>query len=273
MAQDDTTSGAQDTQDTQGIKLTLDSPIKFLTAAHLGTHSDYDYRPYLPREDGRPGKWLTVPGTLDPCYRGLHYTSPQYAPRWLHAACWLVEDGAAETRLFHEDKWVTRRLRLVRRLDTWNERTARLFACDCAEHVLPVFERRYPKDHRPHEAIAVARRYANGHATGEELIAAGVAAWDAAWDAAWAAAGDAAWAAARDAAWAAAGDAAWAAAGDAAWDAAWAAAGAAARDAAWAAAGDAAWAAAGDAAWAAAGAAERAWQAERLLAYLNGEIA
>ena len=81
------------------------------------------------------------------------------------------------------------------------EKLLRLFACDCAEHVLPIFEKKYPKDARPRECIAVARRYANGEASNEERAAAGAAAR--------AAAGDAAWAA-RAAAWAAAG-----AAGDA----------------------------------------------------------
>ena len=97
--------------------------------------------------------------------------------------------------------------------------------CDCAETALryiPVGE------DRPRRAIAVARLYAEGSATDDEL------------------------AAARDAAWVAAGDAARAAAGAAAWDAAWAAAGDAAGAAARAAAGDAAGAAAWDAAWAAA---------------------
>ena len=111
------------------------------------------------------------------------------------------------------------------------DKIARLMACDFAEAVLPIFEKKYPDDERPRNSIKVARRYANGKATDKELAAAGAAAWDAAW-AAWAA-GDAA----RDAA----GAAAWAA-GDAAWDAAraaWAAAWDAAR-AAWAAARDAA---------------------------------
>jgi len=100
----------------------------------------------------------------------------------------------------------------------------RLFAADCAELVLPIYEKRYPDDSRPRMAIQAARDYANGLITLEEVAAAGAAAWAAVGDAAWAAARDAAWAAARDAAWAAAWDAAWAAA-----SAAWAA-GAAARD-------------------------------------------
>jgi hypothetical protein len=70
-------------------------------------------------------------------------------------------------------------------------------------------------DDRSLTAIRVARLYAEGKATKDELAAA--------WDAAWAAARAAAWDAARDAAW----------------DAARAAARASARDAAWAAARDA----------------------------------
>ena len=102
-----------------------------------------------------------------------------------------------------------------------SERDARLFACWCAEQVLGD-----DCDPRSRAAVDVARRYALGEATSEELSAARDAAWDAAWDAA----GDAARDAARDAAGAAAW-AAWAAARDAARAAARDAARAAARDA------------------------------------------
>jgi hypothetical protein len=116
------------------------------------------------------------------------------------------------------------------------DRLARLFACDCAEAVLHIYDKDYPDDNRPREAVRVARAFAEGKATGDELAAAMDAARAAARDAARDAAWDAAWAAA----WAAARDAAWDAARDAARDAAWAAAWAAARAAAWAAARDAA---------------------------------
>jgi len=82
------------------------------------------------------------------------------------------------------------------------DREFRLFACWCAARTLPVFEKEYPDDKRPREAIRVSSRFANGKATKEELAttwdAARDAARDAAWDAARAAAWDAAWAAARD---------------------------------------------------------------------------
>ena len=99
------------------------------------------------------------------------------------------------------------------------DREFRLFACWCAARTLPVFEKEYPDDKRPREAIRVSSRFANGKATKEELATTWDTTWDATWDAAWDAAGDAARAAARDTARAAAWDAAWAAARDTARDA------------------------------------------------------
>ncbi len=55
---------------------------------------------------------------------------------------------------------------LVQRLSPAQQR---LFACDCATHVLPFFERFWPDDDRPRTAIAVARRYARGAASSAEL--------------------------------------------------------------------------------------------------------
>src|SRR5690606_37621982 len=164
------------------------------------------------------------------------------------------------------------RVRLVRRLDRWDETTARLFAADCAEAAL-LGERasgREP-DERPWAAVDAARRFARGEISRAEADAASKAA-----TAAGAAARDAARAAAR-AAWAAAEAAGWAAAADAATKAADAAT-KAADAAAWAAADAAAWAAAEAAAWdavARATAWDAAWDAKdalyrRLRLYLEG---
>jgi len=49
------------------------------------------------------------------------------------------------------------------------ERDLRLLACDYAEHVLHIFEGKYPDDKRPRTAIETARLYANGQATKEDL--------------------------------------------------------------------------------------------------------
>ena len=178
--------------------------------------------------NGEPGEWMPpIQGELVPCKNGYHLCREQDLLRWLGPTIWAAEYRGE--RIDDDEKVVVREARLIRQYTPWNERTARLFACDCAERIVHFCG----DDDRPRNAIEVARRYANGKATDEEL------------------------AAARAAAWAAAGAAAWAAA----WDAAWAAARAAARDAA----RDAAWAAA----WAAAWDAERVWQTARLMEYLD----
>lgn len=86
------------------------------------------------------------------------------------------------------------------------ERVLRLFAADCAEMVLLLFEEEHPGDDRTRRAIEAARGYALGLLTAEELAAARSAARDAAEDAFSTAAGDAAETAAAvvSAAWAAA---------------------------------------------------------------------
>jgi len=112
------------------------------------------------------------------------------------------------------------------------DQVAWLMAADCAELVLPTFERQYPDDRRPRAAIEAARGFALGTVTSTALAAAWAAARaaaSAAAMAAMAAVSAAAMAAARAAAGAAA-MAASAAASDADWAAASAAASAAAME-------------------------------------------
>lgn len=97
--------------------------------------------------------------------------------------------------------------------DAERDRLARLFACDCAESVLPIWLARHPDDDRPAAAIRAAREYARdpSSARAAKRGAASSDAWDAAnevkrsaeWSAARAAAWAAAWSAARAAAMAA----------------------------------------------------------------------
>lgn len=55
-------------------------------------------------------------------------------------------------------------------------RIKRLFAADCAENVLLIFESAYPEDGRLRNAIEVARKFTRGEATQTELAAAQAAA-------------------------------------------------------------------------------------------------
>lgn len=133
------------------------------------------------------GEWSPeIEGTLVPCHRGYHVCQESDLLEWLGPVICEAEIGGQVLRA--DGKTVARTARIVRVLDTWNERTARLFACDCAERVLPLFERECPGDTRPRAAIETARGFALGQATAKELDAAWAAARAAAWDAARAAA-------------------------------------------------------------------------------------
>lgn len=110
---------------------------------------------------------------------------------------------------------------LILRTDFIPEKELHMIAIWCFERIAqPIWEKYYPDDKRPQEAIKIKKLWLKGKATDQQLAAAVAAAR--------AATGAAAGDAARAATGAATGDAT----GDAAWDAAGAAAWAAARDAA-----------------------------------------
>jgi hypothetical protein len=161
----------------------------------------------------RPGKWMEpIKGELIPCENGYHLCRRKDIMQWLNESIYEAEYRGEIIK--QDDKIVVREVRLLRKLN-WNDKIARLFAADCAYHVLEIFERVHPDDLRPRQATEAARAFARGEINQQDMTVAWTAARDAAWDAAWTAARAAAWAATRAATRAAAR----AAAGAAAWDA------------------------------------------------------
>jgi hypothetical protein len=233
---------------------------KFLAPGRLPCHGGAGAWP-------EPGVWTPRIDRLVPCLFGYHLCFPEHLHDWLGPELWRAEwRGAC---IDAEDKIVVEQARLLERVEAWNERTARLYACDCAERVV----RLTGPDVRAVAAIAVARRFAIGEASDEEWAAArsaAEAAEGATAGATWTA--DAVWASAMAAATVSATASATASAASAAASAASAAASAAAMAAAAGAAAladAAADAAAWGAAWGAARDAERSWQTARLLATLG----
>ena len=165
---------------------------KTLTADGRGPYSRSRWE--LPR--GRRGKWMPPVARLVHCVSGYHLCREGDLVQWLDERIYTAEYRG--DRIDGDNKIVVAEARLVKRLDTWNERTARLFACDCAARALRRITRKFGKqDKRSGDAIKVARRFANGEATANELTSAARAA-----SAAWAErAASAAWSA--SAAWAA----------------------------------------------------------------------
>lgn len=136
------------------------------------------------------GEWLRVDGPLRPRKNGLHVCWVRQLVYWLGPTIWEVEvDGE---RIDQWDKIVVREARLTHRVERWTEPVARLFAADCAERALPIWERDFPHDAAPRQAVLTARRYAAGHATAAELYEAGKLAALAQHRASWAAVKDAA---------------------------------------------------------------------------------
>lgn len=145
---------------------------------------------FLPKGK-RPGKWMPKVEHVWVCSSGYHLVTITALPRWLILDCtiWEAEGRGAEDG-DAQGKTAFAQARLLRRVYL-SEKDMRLFAADCGEHVLPIFERTRPGDDRPRKAIEAARAFALGEIDQN--------AFDAAWDPAWDEEGAAAWAAAWDA--------------------------------------------------------------------------
>jgi hypothetical protein len=121
-----------------------------------------------------PNRWRSAGGgRLEPCKYGIHFCGRDQLVMWLGPQIWVFEDGSPDETIDAGDKLVTRRGRVVLQLETWNARSARLFATDCAESVLDLIPRarRAPFAN----AVRVARAFARGEATDQERHRAWVA--------------------------------------------------------------------------------------------------
>ncbi len=129
-------------------------------------------------QNGHSGEWMPLIRNLAPCRRGYHLCRDEHLVYWLGPRIFLAE-GRGEC-VDDTNKIVYAEARLLREA-AWNDRVARLFACDCAEHVLHVFKQHYAHDDRPRISIATARRYAHGECGPDEFATAHSDAWRAVW--------------------------------------------------------------------------------------------
>jgi len=130
----------------------------------------------LPTEDG-PGEWTPYIKELMACESGYHGCKDNASS--LFDSCCEGElyeiDYRGKANDFG-DTMIGHEARLLRKVGEMDARKWRLLACDFAERTLSIYERIYPNDSRPRNAIEVARRYADGETTIEKLCAAGDAA-------------------------------------------------------------------------------------------------
>ena len=139
------------------------------------------------------GETRTIEGDIELCRKGYHssksfYDALQYTPGAM--AC-IVEISGKTIK--GGDKQVSSTRKLIDARDA--TKVLMEFDVDCAERVLPNFEKYYPQDDRPRKAIQAARAFNKGAITQDGLSAAGSAAWLAAESAAGSAARLAAWSA------------------------------------------------------------------------------
>jgi len=116
-----------------------------------------------------PGEWMPpIEGELIECKNGYHLATYRQLLHWLAPRIFEAEAGREVIR--SEYKYIARRCRLLKEFTGWNERTARLFACDCVERVLPLYEKRYPNDTRLRDAINEVRLFVDSQNNGKPDI-------------------------------------------------------------------------------------------------------
>lgn len=133
---------------------------KSLTADNKGPYTNFDFSDYLPKK-GKPGKWLPVVKKLSLCQSGWHGCTTSQLIEWLNANIYEIEfRGKKKTGT---QKICGEQIRFVRKV--LGEYDLQVFACDCADHVLHLYEDKYPNDKRPREAIEARRKFAKGEIT------------------------------------------------------------------------------------------------------------
>lgn len=121
----------------------------------------------LPK-DNEPGEWVEVEGPLVPYQNGLHVMRECDLSFWPGPILYEVEVDGETVTTHHEV--VARRARLLRKIETWNERTLCAWLADCVDRVLLVFEKECPEDDGPRRAIEAIRAWLRGEITMRQLI-------------------------------------------------------------------------------------------------------
>lgn len=116
------------------------------------------------------GETRILKDKIIPCEYGYHasftlFGALSYAPG--PVACLVELSGEIIEHGNPIDKYAASSRQLIKAINIGKQ--LRLFAADCAEHVLHIFEEKFPNDLRPRKAIVAARDYANGKISAEEL--------------------------------------------------------------------------------------------------------
>jgi len=122
---------------------------------------------HLPKSEGRKGKWMPKVKDVKCCRYGYHVCTIDQMTHWLKNGVEIWECEVRGENDVEKNKSSWEQIRLIKKV-SWSDKKSRLFAADCAEHVLDLFEEKYPNDKRPREAIQASRDFANGKISKEQ---------------------------------------------------------------------------------------------------------
>ena len=96
-------------------------------------------------------EWVEVDGHLDVCTNGVHACTSDELPTWIDDELWAIElDDVVDV----DDVLVARRGRLQRRIEAWDDTTARVFAESCICRLRDQVVSALQLDHRDATALA-----------------------------------------------------------------------------------------------------------------------
>ena len=128
-----------------------------------GGKGKYSLPKKLDNGEWQPGEWTKKIKCLSLCAQGYHVVEFAHLLEWRGEL--LCEAEVKGKSVQDERKSAHEQIRLVRVIEAWNQTNLVKFAADCAERVLPIFEKSYPGDDRPRKAIDAARIYPANAAT------------------------------------------------------------------------------------------------------------
>jgi len=104
------------------------------------------------------GKWCHVDGAIELCKNGFH-ASPTILDAMAYvSAGWICRVKVRGNCYMGNDKSAWSDMIIVKRYK-WTKKMSLALAIYAAELVLPIFEKEYPEDMRPRDAIAAAKAY------------------------------------------------------------------------------------------------------------------
>ena len=129
-------------------------------------------------EKWKMGKWKTFKGELSMCNAGFHCSKKPYEAFSYVQGPILARVEVKGRHLSDDDKECWEKMRIVKAWK-WTKKDSVSLAIYAAKLVLPIFEKEYPDDKIPREAIEAAIKYLKNPSK-KNRMAAGAAA-DAAW--------------------------------------------------------------------------------------------